>query len=394
MVIKNGVYDGFMYINNEKINRYALIEYAGNYYYVGDYRKVVMNQTIYLSAEYLVGFTYADGTPLKPGYYTFDGEGKMVIKNGVVDGYMYINGKRVETYTLVDFGGALYFVSDGRKIAVNKTIYLTAEYVKGFTYPNGAPLTVGYYTFGADGKMVINETTVKNGVIDGYMYINNERVNRYALIEYAGNYYYVGDYRKVAMNQTLYLTAEYLAGFTYADGTPMKPGYYTFDGEGKMVIKNGVIDGFMYINNEKINRYALIEYAGNYYYVGDYRKVAMNQTLYLTAEYLAGFTYADGTPMKPGYYTFDGEGKMVIKNGIIDGYMYINNERVNRYALIEFEGNYYFVSDGRKVAMNQTLYLTAEYLIGFTYADGTPMKPGYYISATYFSISLPCTTAR
>ena len=378
MEIKNGVYDGYMYINNERVNRYALIKLDGNYYFVGDGRKVAMNQTIYLTAEYLTGYTYADGTPLAPGYYTFGTDGKMEVKHGVVDGYMYINGTRVNRYTLVDFEGALYFVGDGRKVAVNQTVYLSAEFVKGFTDPNGTPLAVGYYTFGADGKMVINETTVKNGVIDGYMYINNERVNRYCLVEFEGNYYFVGDGRKVAMNKTIYLTAEYVAGFTYADGTPLAVGYYTFDSEGKMVINNGVIDGYMYINNQRVNRYALIEFEGNFYFVGDGRKVAVNKTVYLTADYVAGFTYADGTPLAVGYYTFDSEGKMVINNGVIDGYMYINNQRVNRYALIEFEGNFYFVGDGRKVAVNKTVYLTADYVAGFTYADGTPLKAGYY----------------
>jgi len=378
MVIKNGVYDGFMYINNQKIERYALIELNGDFYYVGDGRKVAMNQTIYLTADYLTGYTYADGTPFAAGYYTFGADGKMEIKHGVVDGYMYINGTRVNTYTLVDFEGALYFVGDGRKVATNKTIYLTSEYVKGFYYENGAPLTVGYYTFGADGKMVINETTVKNGVIDGYMYINNERVNRYALIEFEDNFYFVSDGRKVAMNKTIYLTDEYLVGFTYEDGTPLAAGYYTFDAEGKMVIQNGIIDGYMYINNQRVNRYAVIAFEGDYYFVGDGRKVVMNRTFYLTAEYLVGCTYADGTPMVAGYYTFDAEGKMVIKNGVIDGFMYINNRRIERYALIEFEGNFYYVGDYRKVVTNKKMWLTAEDIAGKTWPDGCMLEVGYH----------------
>ena len=378
MVIKSGVFDGYMYINNAKVERYALIELDGDYYFVGDGRKVAVNQTIYLTQEYIEGYTYEDGTPFAVGYYDFGADGKMVIKNGVVDGYMYINGVRVNTYRLVNFDGNYYFVSDGRKIATNKTIYLTKEYVDGYTYEDGTPLSVGYYTFDADGKMVINEETVKNGVIDGYMYINNERVNAYKLVEYAGDYYFVGDYRKVAVNQTLYLTKEYVDGYTYEDGTPLAVGYYTFGADGKMVIKNGIIDGYMYINNERVNTYRLVKYEGNYYFVGDYRKVAVNQTLYLTKEYVDGYTYEAGTPLAVGYYTFDKEGKMVIKNGIIDGYMYINNERVNTYRLVDFNGDYYFVGDGRKIAVNQTIYLTQEYVDGYTYEDGTPLSVGYY----------------
>ena len=378
MVIKNGVYDGYMYINNERINRYALIELNGDYYFVGDGRKVAMNQTLYLTKEYVDGYTYADGTPFTAGYYTFGADGKMVIKNGVYDGYMYINNKRINRYTLIELNGDYYFVGDGRKVAMNQTIYLTKEYVDGFTHADGTPLTVGYYTFGADGKMVITEETVKNGVIDGFMYINNERVNRYDLVEFDGNYYFVGDYRKVVMNRTIYLTNQFISGKTYADGTPLTEGYYTFDAEGKMVIKNGVVDGYMYINNVRVNTYRLVNFDGAYYFVGDGRKVAVNKTIYLTKEYVDGYTYADGTPLAVGYYTFDAEGKMVIKNGVIDGFMYINNTQINSYRLVEFDGAYYFVGDGRKIAVNKTIYLTSEYVKGFTYADGTPMNPGYY----------------
>ena len=379
MVIKNGVYDGYLYINNKKVERYALIELDGDFYFVGDYRKVTTNKTMYLTDEFVAGHTFADGTPMTIGYYDFDADGKMIIKNGVYDGYLYINNKKVERYALVELDGNFYFVGDYRKVATNKTIYLTAEYVEGHTFADGTPLTVGYYTFDAEGKMVIEETPAKkNGVIDGYMYIDGQRVNRYALIEFEGDYYFVGDYRKVATNTTIYLTAEYVAGHTFADGTPMAVGYYTFDAEGKMVIKNGIIDGYMYINNERINRYALIEFEGDYYFVGDYRKVATNTTIYLTAEYVEGHTFADGTPMTAGYYDFDADGKMVIKNGVIDGYMYINNERVNRYALIEFEGNYYFVGDYRKVATNTYIGLTVEFIDGVTGPDGIAFEVGYY----------------
>ncbi|MBE7058221.1 MAG: hypothetical protein E7387_03865 [Ruminococcaceae bacterium] len=379
MLVKNGVIDGYMYINNERVNRYALIEFEGNFYYVGDYRKVAVNKTIYLTNEYITGYYYADGTPLKEGYYTFGADGKMLIKNGVIDGYMYINNEKVNRYALIEFEDNFYYVGDYRKVAVNQTIYLTSEYVSGHTYADGTPLSVGYYTFDAEGKMIINEAPdKKNGVIDGFMYIDGVKAKAYKLVKFEDNYYFVGDYHKVVTSKTIYLTNEYVAGYTYADGTSLKEGYYTFDAEGKMVIQNGVVDGYMYINNERINRYALVEFEGNFYYVGDYRKVAVNKTIYLTSEYVAGHTYADGTPLKVGYYTFDAEGKMVIQNGVVDGYMYINNERINRYALVEFEGNFYYVGDYRKVAVNKTIYLTSEYVEGHTYADGTPLKVGYY----------------
>ena len=143
------------------------------------------------------------------------------------------------------------------------------------------------------------------------MYINNERINTYCLVKYDGNYYFVSDGRKVAVNTTLYLSEKFVVGHTYEDGTPLKAGYYTFDAEGKMVVLNGVIDGYMYINNERINRYALIELDGNFYYVGDYRKVVTNKMQWLSVNDVAGKTWSDGSMIEVGYHYFDETGKMV-----------------------------------------------------------------------------------
>ncbi|MBQ4121201.1 MAG: phosphodiester glycosidase family protein, partial [Clostridia bacterium] len=378
MVIKNGVYDGYLYIKNQKVERYGLAELNGDHYFVGDNNKVVLNKTMYLSGEDLAGFTYADGTPMIPGYYGFDASAKMIIKNGVYNGFMYINNQRIDKNTLVDFEGAFYYVGETRKVIMNKSVYLPEEVLTGFTYEDGTPLRAGWYDFDAEGKMIL-----RNGIYDGFMYIHNERVERYALIEFEGHRYFVSDYRKIVVNKSVYLTEEYLEGFMHDDGTPLTPGWYDFDAEGKMVIKNGIYDGFMYVNNVKVERYAVIEYNGHYYFVGDYRKVQTNKTIYLTEQYLEGFTYPDGTPLKPGYYDFDAEGKMVIKNGVYDGYMYINNERVNRYALIELDGNFYFVGDYRKVAMDTTVGLPASYVVGLTFPDGCMIEVGnHYFDAT------------
>ena len=230
----------------------------------------------------------------------------MVFKHGVVDGYMYVNNVKVEKYTLVELDGDLYFVSDYRKVAKNQTIYLSETFTKGFTYANGEALKPGYYTFDAEGKMV-----VRHGVVNGFLYVNNEKVERYALVELDGDFYFVSDYHKVAKNQTIYLSETFTKGFTYANGEALKPGYYTFDAEGKMVYKHGVVDGYMYINNVKVERYTLVEIDGELYFVSDYHKVAKNQTIYLKESFVSSFINADGTPLKPGYYTFDAEGKMV-----------------------------------------------------------------------------------
>ncbi|MBR6559126.1 MAG: hypothetical protein IKT70_09015, partial [Clostridia bacterium] len=170
----------------------------------------------------------------------------------------------------------------------------------------------------------------------------------------------------------------FVTGHTYDDGTPMKAGNYTFDAEGKMVIKNGVIDGYMYINGTRVERYCIVKYDGNYYFVSDGRKVAVNTTIYLSDSFVTGHTYDDGTPMKAGYFTFDSEGKMVINNGVIDGYLYINGVKQTAYKLVQYDGDYYFVSDGHKVACNTRIWLSSKYVANMTFPDGALFGEGYY----------------
>jgi uncharacterized protein YqeY len=83
-------------------------------------------------------------------------DGKMVVEqtpevqNGVIGDYLYIDGVKQRAYNLVKYDGAYYFISDGHKIVKNKTVYLTAGFVKG-TY-----FAVGAYRFDGEGKMVLN----------------------------------------------------------------------------------------------------------------------------------------------------------------------------------------------------------------------------------------------
>ncbi|MBQ4048879.1 MAG: hypothetical protein IJC93_11000, partial [Clostridia bacterium] len=88
--------------------------------------------------------------------YTFDADGKMVIKHGVVGDYLYINHIMQRAYQLIEFEGSYYFINDYNKLARNATIYLSERFVKDKTFVDGSALGIGYYTFDADGKMVIN----------------------------------------------------------------------------------------------------------------------------------------------------------------------------------------------------------------------------------------------
>ena len=49
---------------------------------------------------------------------------------------------------------------------------------------------------------------------------------------------------------------------------------------------------------------------------------------------------------------------------------YLNGNQQKAYQLIEFEGNYYFISDGHKVVKNKTLYLSDKFVKGTYFAVG------------------------
>ena len=348
MVINTGVVGDYLYDENGfMVHAYQLAKINGAYYFVNDGHKVTKNKEIYITAAFL------EGTKFKPGYYAFDADGKMIVNNGAnEDGFFYIDGVKQLAYQLIEFEGNYYFINDYHKYAANKTIYLTAQFLEGTDFKPG------YYEFGADGKMII-----KNGALsDGFFYLNGVKQLAYQLIEFEGNYYFINDYHKYAANKTIYLTAQFL------EGTDFKAGYYEFDAEGKMILKNGALsDGFFYLNGVKQFAYQLIEFEGSYYFISDFHKYVANKRIYITAEYL------EGTGLKAGYYEFDAEGKMILKNGALsDGFFYLNGVKQLAYQLIEFEGSYYFISDFHKYVANKKIYITAEYL------EGTGLKAGYY----------------
>ena len=46
---------------------------------------------------------------------------------------------------------------------------------------------------------------------------------------------------------------------------------------------------------------------------GEYYNVARSKTVYLSQVFVEGKTYPNGDPMKPGYYDFDEDGKLILK---------------------------------------------------------------------------------
>ena len=346
VVIKNGPdADGYFYLDNVKQKAYQLVEYNGDYYFIDSGNKYAAGRTVYMSARFV------DAYDLPVGYYDFDETGKMVIKNGPnEDGCFYLRNVKQKAYQLVEYNGDYYFIDSGNKYAVSRTIYMSAKFVDPFG------LAVGYYEFDAEGKMVF-----KNGPDpDGYFYSNGVRQNAYQLAEYDDNYYFINDYNKYAVSKTIYMSAKFVDAY----GLPV--GYYDFDETGKMVLKNGPNeDGCFYLRNVKQKAYQLVEYNGDYYFIDSGNKIAKDRRIYMSAKFVDQY----GLPV--GYYDFDETGKMVIKNGPAeDGSFYLNNVKQSAYQLVEYNGDYYFIDSGNKIAKSTTIYLNAKFVEKYGFAQG------------------------
>ena len=332
---------------------YGLYKHDGAYYFcgAGNYFAVVTNITREASV------TYCD---LPVDIYTFGADGKMVDKavyceNNVL--YYYVLGKKAQGNGTVELNGKTWKVESDGKVLFTGTITdasgQTLDYVDGV------------YTY-----------IPKNGPHGDYFYVDDVIQKAWKLVEWEGDYYFINDYNKLAKNGKLYLSEGFVNGHTYPNGDPMKPGYYEFDEDGKMIILNGVVNGKYYINGIAQTGWKLFELDGNYYF-NEYYNVAQGKQVYLSQVFVEGFTYPNGDPMKPGYYDFDADGKMVILNGVVDGKYYINGIAQTGWKLIEWEGNYYF-NEYYNVAQSKRVYLSQVFVEGFTYPNGDPLKVGYY----------------
>jgi hypothetical protein len=139
----NGVIGNRFYLNGVPQNAYQLILFEGNYYFISDGNLVAKNCTLYL------GEKFVENTDLTVGYYDFDENGVLSRANGVIGNRFYLDGVPQNAYQVILFEGNYYFISDNNLIAKDCTVYLSAKFVEG------TPLTEGYYSFDADGKIIL-----------------------------------------------------------------------------------------------------------------------------------------------------------------------------------------------------------------------------------------------
>ena len=372
-VIKQGPVGDYFYRNDTIVKGNRIVEFEGNFYYIGSGNKLAKSTSLYFTAEYVVDHYFADGTPMHVGRYYIDDDGKFIIKQGIVGDYFYENDIIVKGNRIIEYEGSFYYIGSGNKVAKNTNLNFPAAYVAGHYFADGTPMHAGRYDIDADGKFIIRQ-----GIVGDYFYKNDIVIKGNRIIEHEGSFYYIGSGNKIAKNTNLYFTAEYVTGHYFTDGTPMHVGRYYIDADGKFIIKQGVVGDYFYINDVKVKGNTIVEYEGNFYYVGSGHKVAKSTNLYFGAGYVAGHYFADGTPMHAGRYDIDTDGKFIIKQGPIGDYFYINNVQVKGNTIVKYEGDFYYVGSGHKIAKGTNLYFSAEYVAGHYFADGTPLQAGRY----------------
>ena len=270
------------------VKNYAgLVEVDGNFYYIASDLKAVKNCTYYVTKT----------NDLKPaGYYTFDADGKMIIKNGLVeengDLYYYVDGAKTAA-GLIEWDGNYYYIASNLKAVKDAKHYVFADKANGLK-------PAGWYWFNADGTMFLEGIREENGA----KYYYKDGVKNYAgLIEISGEYYYVKSDCSVVCGRSYYVTK--------SNGL-MPSATYTFGADGKMVIKNGIYretlgDGneylFYYVDNVRQVNTGLIQLDdGSYIYVRSGANLAV------------GSYYVSKTNdlLPKGTYTFGEDGKMIV----------------------------------------------------------------------------------
>ena len=344
----------------EKLTKTGLLEANGALYYLED--GISKNGLYYVDGYYyyfksdltaVTGKYYVTHTNglLPQGDYMFGEDHKMVIKNGLVEEngglYYYVDGKL--TYAgLIEVDGAFYYINSSCKA-------VTGKY---YVNKNNDVMPQGDYTFGEDGKMLIKHGLVEeNG---GLYYYVKGKLTYAGLIEIDGDFYYINSKYKA-------VTGKY---YVNKNNDIMPQGDYNFGEDGKMLIKHGLVqesDGLYYYVKGQLTYAGLIEIDGNFYYINSMCKA------------VTGTYYVNKTNdlMDQGEYTFDENGKMYIKHGLVEenGELYYYEKGKLTYAgLIIVDGDYYYINSKCKavtglyyVNKNNDLLPQNEYNFG---ADG------------------------
>ena len=294
-IIKNGVFDGYYYENDKRVEA-GLIKIGDALYYVKAGGWVVMNGSRYVPDTAITDEVRALG--FKAGVYEFDAEGKYIIKNGVVGDTYYENGQAVEA-GLIKIDDALYYVKAGGWVVKNGSRYVPDTAISDEVRALG--FKAGVYAFDVDGKFVI-----KNGIVGDTYYVTGQAVEA-GLIKIDDALYYVKAGGWVVKNGSRYVPDTAISDEVRALG--FEAGVYNFDAEGKFVLKNGIINGTYYENGKAVEA-GLIRLDGKIYYVKAGGWVVTNGSRYVADTVISAELKREG--FVAGVYTFDATGALVL----------------------------------------------------------------------------------
>ena len=314
---------------------------------------------------------------------TYTAQFTQVGKNGLcvegADTYWIANGENVAFPGLIRINVGseaqphyhyYYFGEDGK--AVKNGNYKVDK-------NNDLPLPAYQYCFDADGVIIHDDDTSKNGICPGdgskYYYVDGVKVGE-GLICVDGTFYYARTSNGEIVRDRDYWIAK-------TNGYPIEARTYHFDADGKMVI-----DGFVDING------------GTYYFVkGECAKglTKIGEDYYFFNAG-SGMMYKDANMwvpansygVEPGMHYFDADGKMFVpdtvngKRAIVaeNGKLYFTIDRVKMVnGLYELDGAYYFARYDGTLVTNGSAYVETSLLSGNGWygfgADGKLIMTGF-----------------
>ena len=296
---------------------------------------------------------------------TYTAQFTQVGKNGLcvegADTYWIANGENVAFPGLirVNVGSEAqphyhyyYFGEDGK--AVKDGNYKVDK-------NNGLPLPAYQYCFDADGVIIHDDDTSKNGICPGdgskYYYVDGVKVGE-GLICVDGTFYYAR-----TSNGEIVRDRDYW--ITKTNGFPIEARTYHFDADGKMVIDGFVdIEGgtYYFVKGECAKGFTRI--GEDYYFFN-----AGSGKMYKDANM---WVPANDYDIEPGMHYFDADGKMVVPN-----------VETGVRKIVAENGKLYFTIDGAKMA-NGLYKLDGAYY--FAWYDGTLVTNGSaYVETTELS---------
>ena len=290
--------------------------------------------------------------------------------------YLFDNGE------MVKFPGLVRVVTDddvkyyyfGEENFAARARMIDGEVVNEYMVEknNGLLYAGDNYIFGEDGVIEHLDYTL-NGIkeVDGKLYyLIDGVIIRHGLVEVDGSFYYCRSTSGELVRNTRYWITR-TNGLTWADGTPIEAGYYFFDEDAKLYVKDGIVaenGSLYYYENGVLTPAGLIELDGAYYYVRTSNCEVIHGRSYW-------ITVTNGL-MPIGLYEFDTTGKMLnpptgqpgeeepeIKNGIVAefGSLYYYVDGVLTPAgLIELDGEYYYVRTSNAEVVHGRSYWVTE----------------------------------